>query len=279
MVVATAGRRSLSPSRKKGKVATTSEQARQILADKNCIQDDKHTTPSTLYKTFQGILDRYNTSIPEDLYLTLQAFMALLQESASSEQITKKVIQAVAQRVETQVKATLEKSLSKMSSMVENIVTNQIELQGLASVLSEAMVTLQTLTQDLGNSTREASATSNQLTTTVTSYKEALLSASSKIAQAPQPEMNRASEDPRLTRDLDCKQCQILLELSKEYNRPQGEAQLCISQYHTTATRRDKNSGNQQVEKQQYNHTADVERSYNMVMQARQRICVPQQNR
>lgn len=92
-----AGRRSLSPNAKKGKPATTGELARKALTDKNCILGDEQTTPCKLYKTFQKILDKFNASLSEDLSLTLHAFAALLQEGASSEQITKKVINAVAQ--------------------------------------------------------------------------------------------------------------------------------------------------------------------------------------
>lgn len=69
----------------------------------------------------------------------------------------------------------LEKSLNKLSSMVKSFVTNQKDLQELMSNIMGAAETLQKLTQELGNSAKEASATSNQLSTTMTSYKEALL--------------------------------------------------------------------------------------------------------
>lgn len=72
--------------------------------------------------------------------------------------------------MEDKLEAFLKKSLDKISNMVESIIANQKDIKGSASALSEATETLQTITQDLGNSTKEASATSNQLTTTVTSY-------------------------------------------------------------------------------------------------------------
>lgn len=122
-----------------------------------------------------------NWSVSSDIYLTLQAFVALLHESASGEQITKKAVNAVVQRVENKLEDTLEKSLSKVSTMVKSFVANQKDLQGLVSDLSEATATSQSLMQDLGNSTREALATLNQLTTTVNSCKEALLGTSTVI--------------------------------------------------------------------------------------------------
>lgn len=68
----TADRKSLSPSIKKGRPLTAGEQTRKILSDKDLLQDDGVTTPIALYKMFQGILDRYNTSIPEDLQYTFR---------------------------------------------------------------------------------------------------------------------------------------------------------------------------------------------------------------
>ena len=207
-------------------MATNGEMARKVLADKNYILEDEQITPLTLYNAFQKILDKYHTEIPEDLHLTLQGFAALLQEGASQEQITKKAINAVAQRMEEQVEATLEKSLNKMSTMVESFVDNQKNLQESTSTISGATEALQKITQDLGNSTREASETSNQLSNTATSYKEALLTVGNKNRQEAQPTVNRAQEDPRLTRDLDRKQRQILLEVSKEYSEAKSVTDL-----------------------------------------------------
>ena len=167
---------------------------------------DEQTTPCELYKTFQKILDKFNASLSEDLSLTLHAFAALLQEGASSEQITKKAINAVAQRVEEQMGGTLEKSLNKLSTMVKSFATNQKDLQESTSIISGAADVLQKLMQDLGNSTREATATSNQLSSTMFSYKEVLLIANSSNKQEMQVAATGTNEDPRLTRDLDRKQ-------------------------------------------------------------------------
>jgi hypothetical protein len=219
-------RKNLSPIAKKGKPATAGEQARQVLADKICILADKQTTPDTLYKIFQSILDKFNTSLPEDVLLTLQAFAALLQESASSEQITKKAIDAVAQRIQDKVEATLEKSLNKMSTMAESLVANQEDLQGSTTALLGTTDTLQKLVQDIGNSVKETTVASSQLSNTVCSYKDALLTTSNTNGPATSPASNNTCEDPRLVRDLDCKQRQLLLELDKEFTEGKSVAEL-----------------------------------------------------
>lgn len=101
---------------------------------------------------------------------------------------------------------TLEKSLNKLSTMVESFATNQKDLQASTSIISGAADVLQKLMQDLRNSTREATATSNQLSSTMFSYKEVLLIANSSNKQEMQVAATGTNEDPRLTRDLDRKQ-------------------------------------------------------------------------
>ena len=140
-----------------------------------------------------------------------------MQVSASSEQITRKSINAVAQRMEEHVEATLEKSLSKLSSMVETLVANQKDIQNSASGITSASGTLQKIMLDFDTSTKVASETSTQLTTTVNSYKDVLLVASNQNLQGGQTTSNKTSQYPRMARDLDRKQRQVLIELSKEY--------------------------------------------------------------
>ena len=123
-----------------------------------------------------------------------------MQESASSEQITRKSINAVAQRMEEHVEATLEKSLSKLSSMVETLVANQKDIQNSASGITGASETLQKIVLDFDTITKVASETSTQLTTTVNSYKDVLLVASNQNLQGGQTTSNKTSEDPRMAR-------------------------------------------------------------------------------
>jgi uncharacterized protein YukE len=205
---------------------TAGEQARQVLTSRSCITAEEQATPCGVFKIFMRILEKYNKSMPEDLHLTLEAFAGLLQESTSSKQITKKAVNAVAIRVEEKMEATLERSLSKMSTAIESITANQKDLQGSATTITGATEALQKLTQEMGNSVKETSETSNQLTTAATTYRDALLTASNKSPQAGQPEAPMRHEDPRLTRDLDCKQCQILLELGKEFTEGKSAVEL-----------------------------------------------------
>ena len=83
--------KSQSPNTKKSKPMTAGEQARQILTNHNCIIAEEQVSPEMLFKTFSRILDKFRTTLSEDLHVTLQAYSALLQESTTSERISKDV--------------------------------------------------------------------------------------------------------------------------------------------------------------------------------------------
>ncbi len=110
----------------------------------------------------------------------------------------------------------MDKSFNKMSTLVESALANQKDIQNTSSSLAGATEMLQKLTQDIGNSVKEVMATTGQLSSTVSSYKEALLSKSNTAMQSNNQTPTRPSEDPRLTRDLERKSRQILLELSTD---------------------------------------------------------------
>ena len=112
-------------------------------------------------QTFENILEHFSPKIPEDLYLVLQSFATLLQESASSELITKKAVEAVAQRMEQRVEASLEKSMEKMSNLVENLVANQKILQDTSVSINLTAEGLQKVVGDIDHSTKEARDTSS----------------------------------------------------------------------------------------------------------------------
>ena len=174
-------------------------------------------TQCRLHKTFTNILEQFGPGIPEDLYLSLQSFATLLQESTSSELITKKAIKVVAQRMEEKVEASLEKGMEKMSSLAKNLSVNQRELQASSVSLNSMAETLQKVAKDIDHSTKEAKDTSSQLTSSISTYKGALLSLGNTNTATPAHAGTRTQEVPRLTRELDCKQCQILIEFDKSF--------------------------------------------------------------
>ena len=216
----------LSPNGKKSKPATAGEEARSVLADKKCMEADEKATPIALFKIFKKILEKYDSTIPEDLHLTLQAYAILLQEGASSQQLTNKAIEAVASRVEERMETAIERNMNTLSNMVESIAAKQKEMQMTTNTLSGTAEAFQKIAVEMGSNVKEATAMSDQLTSTVTTYKEALLNTKTPRTESTAHTQVSNSEDPRLARDLDRKQRQILIEVSKEYTEGKSVTEI-----------------------------------------------------
>ena len=198
---------------------TAGEQARQALSDAKCLDGNEHVAPRTFYKIFNLILRKFGDGMHSETRLVLQAFATLLQEGETYEHISNKMMDAIARRVETKLETVLNNDIHKMSGMVDGIVANQKEMQGAAAALAGKTEDLQKLAQEVGSSARNTIASSDQLSNTVTLYKDALLTAGKAAAGAAAKQRHQSSDSseyPRLTRDLDRKSQQLLVELGKE---------------------------------------------------------------
>ena len=102
--------------------------------------------------------------------------------------------------MESKLETVLDSGMLKMSDMVDSVVANQKDLQESTMKLAANTEALQKMVQDMGCSAKEASATTEQLASTVSSYKEALLTASNAIPRASAKQPAATNEDPRLTR-------------------------------------------------------------------------------
>ena len=205
-----------SPGEKAKKRTTAGEQSRSILADVKCLGSEEPITLSTMYKILARILNKYGEGMNSDARVALQALAALLQEVENQEQISARMMEAIARKVESKLETVLDSGMLKMSDMVDSVVANQKDLQKAAEKLTDNTETLQRMAQEMGCSAKEASATTEQLASTVSSYKEALLTAGNALPRAGTKQMATTNEDPRLTRDLDRKSRQILVEIGRE---------------------------------------------------------------
>ena len=196
------------------------------MINAKCLGPDEQATPSTLYKIFDRILHRYVKGINSDAKLSLQAFATLLQEGENQAQMSSKIADEIARRVESKLEGVIDGGLLKMSDLVDNVLINQKELQSATLVLTGKTEALQNLAQEIGNSAKEASVTTDQLSNMMTSYKEALLTAATSAPRANAMQTVKVSEDPRLTRDLDRKSRQLLIELGKETVESKSASEL-----------------------------------------------------
>jgi hypothetical protein len=205
-----------SPGEKKKKQQTAGEQARGALTAAKCLGTEEQVAPGNAYTILARILGKFREGISDEAKLALQAFAALLQAGEDHEYISNKMMDAIAKRVESKIENVMDNGLAKMSGMVESVIANQREIQEASADLAGKTEALQKLARVVESSAKVTSTSSDQLTNTVTSYKEALLSAGNTTPRNSATQSPTAREDPRLTRDLDRKQRQFLLEMGKE---------------------------------------------------------------
>ena len=184
---------------KKGeKQQTAGEQSRLALINVKCLGLDEQVAPSTLFKIFNRILHQYVEGINNDVKLSLQAFMTLLQVGKNQAQLSSKIADKIARRVESKHEGVIDSRLLKMSDLVDNVLIYQNELQSATVVVMGKMEALQNLAQEIGNSAKEALATTDQISNTMTSYREALLMVAMTIPWVTAMQTVKDSEDPRM---------------------------------------------------------------------------------
>ena len=191
-----------------------------------CLGLDEQVTPNALYKIFDKIFHRYVEGMNSKAKLALQAFATLLQEGESQAQLSSKIADEIAQRVESKLEGVIDSGLLKMSDLVDSVLINQRELQEATVALTGKTEALQNLAQEIGTSAKEATATTDQISNTMISYKEALLTAATAAPWVAAMQTAKVSEDPRLTQDLDRKSRQLLIELGKETVESKSASEL-----------------------------------------------------
>ena len=212
---------------KKGeKRQTAGEQSRHVLINAKCLGPDEQVAPSALFKIFDRIFHKYVEGMNSEAKLALQAFATLLQEGESQAQLSSKIADEIARRVESKLEGVIDSGLLKMSDLVDNVLINQRELQDATVALTGKTEALQNLAQEIGNSAKVASATTDQISNTMTSYKEALLTVATAAPRVTATQTAKVSEDPRLTRDLDRKSRQLLIELGRETVESKSASEL-----------------------------------------------------
>lgn len=204
----------------KSKLELAGEQARKLLANIGCLQAEEAIMPISLYKIFWKVMDKYGKSLHEDVLLTLQAFALLVQENTDREYLSNKAINAVVSQIEESMGLAIENSLSKLSMTVDNLLANQGELQASSTTLSKTAESLQKLSTDIESHVKEASATSSQLASMATDYRDALLKNGEQQQLQTQQQMHSqegtTQVDPKVLRDIERKSKQILVDTADE---------------------------------------------------------------
>jgi hypothetical protein len=145
--------------------------------------------------------------------LAFKAALAMYAAEKNTENDT--AVEACAKRISEKVEETLDRGLTKLSNAIESTLTAQRDIQSATIRVEESATSIQKAMEDVGKNLTTISDTSNKLTNTVCSYKEILLTAP-KPHQQELTDNARNIPDPKITRDLDRKATQVLVDI---YNK------------------------------------------------------------
>ena len=188
---------------------------RALLDKEGFLKADQLITAGTLFEAFRLIHDRYKAKLHADANNMLVAFKMLLGALAFDQQKEDAGMKECASIISVKVEEAIDRGIAKLSNAMESTLTNQRDLQNSTKRIEESTAALHKVIADVDKNLAVMSDTSNKLMNTVSSYKDALLSAPNPQQQ---DRANRKidANDPRIVRDQHRKACQVLIDI---YNK------------------------------------------------------------
>jgi uncharacterized protein YlxP (DUF503 family) len=119
--------------------------------------------------------------------------------------------------ISDKVEEAIDRGITKLSKVFKVSLTNHKDLQDSSKRMEESTAAIHKALEQVDKNLAVVSDSLDKLTNMVSSYKEALLMAPKPAQQAPtNVQMDKSKLDPRIIRDLNCKACQVLVDI---YNR------------------------------------------------------------
>ena len=195
---------------------TLMKATRAMLDKEGFLKQEERITVGSLYNTFKLIHDRYNAKIPSDVQKTMLAFKVLLGTLTAQQQQEQNIgTTECAAIISEKVEEAIGKGLAKLSDVMESALANQKDMQNSSKRIEGAAQAIHKTLEEVDKNLAVVSDSSNRLTNTVSSYKDALLT----VPRPPQhAQTNRPTDqnDPRIIRDQHRKACQVLVDI---YNK------------------------------------------------------------
>jgi hypothetical protein len=204
------------PEQKKSQQKAMLAAQRALLDKEGFLKTEEDLTATSLYTAYKLIFDRYLAKTPSDTQKVMLAFKAALaMYAAEKNSESETVAETCAKRISDKVDEALDRGITKLSNAIESTLTAQREIQSASLRVEETATAIHKALEDVGKNLTTISDTSNKLTNTVSSYKEILLTAPKPPQQDP-ADNARSLPDPKITRDLDRKAAQVLVDI---YNK------------------------------------------------------------
>jgi hypothetical protein len=146
--------------------------------------------------------------------LAFKVFLGVFAAEKNTEKVPDTEEQA--KRLSNKVEEAIDKGLTKLSKAIESSLTGHKDIQNSSKRMEESAAAIHKALEQVDRNLAVVSDSSNKLMNTVSSYKEALLTTPKTGQQTPCTQSGNPESNPRLIRDLNCKACQVLVDI---YNK------------------------------------------------------------
>ena len=213
--------------KKKVKVKEIEKEARRMLKEEGCLNDDTTITHSTILQALTSVIQKYNATAPQSLTRALTALAALMQEANGTNTQFTPVIEVLTQKLGERIEIAVQEGMDKVSTLIKSSVADHCKSLDNTDTLTDAVNTLKQVATDMSKSISEATTVTSQINDTALTYKQALINTTAQVTQATQraaqPSKERtagAPVDAGLTQGLDKKARQVLLDTAKGEDNP-----------------------------------------------------------
>ncbi|KAH8983324.1 hypothetical protein EDB86DRAFT_3085439 [Lactarius hatsudake] len=192
------------------------QELRALLEKEGLLKKDEDITAKSIHAALKLMYVKYNSKLSPDMQKIILSITACISMLAADKgQEHNQTVETLAQRISDKLETSVNREMGKISNLIETSLANQSEMQSTSKKLDESAGALHKAIEVVNSNLNTVVNTLDKLTTTVSLYKEVLLLAP---AARPMPAMGRSTTgavvaDPRVTRDLDRKSKQVLVDV------------------------------------------------------------------
>ena len=200
----------VAPEQKKQNRKSILATPRALLDKEGFLKQDERITVDSLYDAFKLMHDRYKTKLPADTNNAMIAFKLVLGVLAVDQRNEDSGMKECADIISAKVEKAIDRGLAKLSNALESSSANQKDMQNTSKRIEESAAAIQKAIEEVDKNLMVVSDSSNKLTNTMSSYKDALMKAP---APQQQDQVGRKvdANDPRIVRDQNRRACQVLI--------------------------------------------------------------------
>ena len=185
---------------------------RALLEKEGFLKQDELIMVDTLFDAFKLMHDRFKTKLSPKTNNAMIAFKMMLGVLAVDQRNEDTGMKECADIISAKVEKVIDRGLAKLSTALESSSANQKDMQSTSKRIEESAAAIQKAVEEVDKNLAVMSDSSNKLTNTMSSYKDALMKAPIP-QQQDQAGRKVDANDPRIVRDQNRKACQVLIDI------------------------------------------------------------------